>query len=108
MKPRFTKIESVQKLDDLGIQIVLENYYEFPKQHSNLYATDMNGNFLWEATKPIPHDSYVHVGELTYTHVEEHGHIGMKRALHGHTWEGFECVIDVTNGHLISGEWTTK
>ncbi|WP_340200936.1 hypothetical protein [Ascidiimonas sp. W6] len=51
-----TEIEEIVETDSL--QIIRENYFQFPEGKSNIYAKDTEDKIVWFAELPIEGDSY--------------------------------------------------
>ena len=79
-----TEIEEIVEIDSL--QIIRENYFQFPKGKSNIYAKDIEDKIVWFAELPIEGDSYSNPMVLK------------DGKLRASSWKGFTVLINIKNG----------
>ena len=88
----YTEIEEIVKTDSL--QIIRENYFQFPKGESNIYAKDVENKIVWFAELPMEADVYSNPIEL------------IDGKLKAGSWKGFTVLIDIKNGKIIESNFT--
>jgi hypothetical protein len=69
--------------------IVLEDYYRFPRDLSNLYCLDSSLRSVWSVKRVTTTDAYV--GPLE----ERDGNLRCG------SWEGWSCTIDPATGNVL-------
>ena len=74
--------------------VVREDYYQFPKERSNLYCLDAELQPIWVAELPSHTDAYANAVTDTPD--------GLVCA----TWEGVTCTLDVETGRIRSKAFT--
>ena len=89
IEPLHTQIQKT--IQTMVGTIVLEDPNEFPRDKSNLYCLDQNGEFVWLAEKPEPAGLYNRVMLNTDGNT-----------LSTYTITGEACELDLINGTLIS------
>ena len=87
-----TEIEEIIKTDSL--QIIRENYFQFPEGKSNIYAKNIEGKIVWFADLPIEGDSYSNPIEFN------------DGKLRASSWKGFTVLINIKNGKIINSNFT--
>jgi hypothetical protein len=87
-----TEIEEIVETD--GLQIIRENYFQFPEGKSNIYAKDIEDKIIWFAELPIVGDSYSNPMEF------------IDGKLKVSSWKGFTVLINIKNGKIISSDFT--
>ncbi len=87
-----TEIEEIIETDSL--QIIRENYFQFPEGKSNIYAKDIEDKIVWFAELPIEEDSYSNPMEFK------------DGKLKASSWKGFTVLINIKNGKIISSNFT--
>jgi len=87
-----TEIEEIVEIDSL--QIIRENYFQFPEGKSNIYAKDIEDKIVWFAELPIEGDSYSNPIVL------KDGKLRVS------SWKGFTVLINIKNGKIISSNFT--
>ncbi len=91
--PRHTKI--VETIDTSFGTLVREDYYRYPREESNLYMLDAQGNALWFAERAMDDDAYANS-------IRKAGDSSVKCA----SWNGFDCEINLNNGKIIHAAFT--
>ena len=85
----YTKIEKTIQISDGSI--VLESPIGFPRNESNLYLVEQNGNIIWKAEKPDMNSFFSRVK------LNEDGN-----TFSAYTTRGHACELDLKTGKLIS------
>jgi hypothetical protein len=88
LEPLHTKIEKT--IPTIIGMIILENYFDFPSDISNLYCIKENGDMVWQAETPEPRALYTRVM------LNSDGYSLLAYANTGHA-----CEIELSTGKLI-------
>ena len=89
IKPLHTQIQKT--IQTMVGTIVLEDPIGFPRDETNLYCLEQNGEMRWQAEKPEPAGLYNRVMLNTDGNT-----------LSAYTVTGQACELDLINGTLIS------
>ena len=92
---RHAAATKIVQLFPLGENVVIrEDYYQFPRNSSNVYCVDGALNTVWMAELPHPTDVFAN----SVIQAE-----GVLRCI---TWDGYTCDIDVNTGKLLKRSFT--
>ena len=89
LKPLHTKIEKI--IEVKGGSVILEAYYGYPLDQSNLYFVTDEGETVWFAERPAPDAHYIRM------RLEDDG-----KRVSAYSTGRHACEIDISSGKLIS------
>lgn len=94
-----------------GLEIIHENFRNFPDSVSNIYAKNQKGEIVWYAEVPSPGDLYTET-ILWNKSIQKNAKnweelfVDNPRAFSVASWNGFTGTIDYETGKIISSEFT--
>jgi len=93
LRPRHTAI--IETIDTSFGTVVREDYYQHPKNESNLYLVNPSGEIVWFAERAMDDDAYANPIRVV-------GNDRIKCA----SWNGFDCEIILRDGKLGNAPFT--